>query len=74
MPACAPYAGKPVRGGRIIAPPGVLPVRHGHIWRRRGRPPTDNAAFMAVMTFPVILGICSIIYPVSMEASKKQAT
>jgi uncharacterized RDD family membrane protein YckC len=29
---------------------------------------------MAVMTFPVILGICSIICLVSMEASKKQAT
>jgi hypothetical protein len=36
--------------------------------------PNDNAAFIAVMTFLVILGISSIIYPVSMEVSKKQAT
>ncbi|MFN3911531.1 RDD family protein [Hyphomonas sp.] len=80
--AVNPYAGQPVWGRRIIALLidsliVGLPVFFFFglgIFGAAAAAPTDNAAFIAVLTFSVILGVCSIIYSVSMEASKKQAT
>jgi uncharacterized RDD family membrane protein YckC len=80
--AVSPYAGKPVWGRRIIALlidslivglPVFFLFGMG-IFGAAAAAPTDTAAFMAVTTFSLILGICSILYSVSMEASKKQAT
>lgn len=80
--AVNPYTGKPVWGRRIIALlidslivglPMFFLFGMG-IFGAAAAASTDNAAFMAVLTFSVILGVCSIIYSVSMEASKKQAT
>ncbi|MBA4338815.1 MAG: hypothetical protein C0421_08225 [Hyphomonas sp.] len=80
--AVSPYAGKPVWGRRIIALlidslivglPVFFLFGMG-IFGAAAAAPTDTAAFMAVMTFSIILGVCSIIYSVSMESSKKQAT
>ncbi len=80
--AASPYAGKPVWGRRIIAMlidslivglPVFFLFGMG-IFGAAAAAATDTAALMAVIIFSVILGVCSIIYSVSMEASKKQAT
>ena len=80
--AVSGFGGKPVWGRRVIAllidslivgVPIFFFFGLG-IFGAVAAAPDDATALLAVITFSAILGIASIAYSVSMEASKKQAT